>query len=250
MTEPLVSVIIPAYNCSQYISQAIDSALSQQVSMEIIVINDRSTDDLDQVMEKYSNDPTVIYLANEQNIGAANTRNKGVALAKGKYVAFLDGDDYWAKGKLKKQLDMLEKSDDVLCCTARELMTPEGESTGRVIPVKAKITYSELLKHNSINCSSVVIRTDVAREFPMHHEDSHEDYIMWLEVLQKYKTACGINEPLLKYRLSKTGKSGSKWRSAKMTFMVYRYMGFSMIKSLCCFCSYMLHGVWKYFLSR
>lgn len=250
MTKPLVTVIIPAYNCSKYISQAIDSALGQDVPLEIIVINDRSTDAVDMVMEKYRDNPAVLYITNEKNMGVAKTRNKGVALAKGKYVAFLDGDDCWAEQKLKKQLAALEKSGDVLCCTAREMITPEGESTGKIIPVKTVITYKKLLYHNSINCSSVLIRTDVAREFPMHHEDSHEDYIMWLEILQKYRTACGINEPLLKYRMSNTGKSGSKFQSAKMTFKAYRYMGFSMIKCITCFCSYTFHGIWKYFLHR
>ena len=56
---------------------------------------------------------------------------------------------------------------------------------GRILPVKHRISYSDLLRHNSIACSSVLIRTDVAKEFPMHHDDSHEDYIMWLEVLQE-----------------------------------------------------------------
>ena len=84
----------------------------------------------------------------------------------------------------------------------------------------------------------------------MHHEDSHEDYIMWLEVLQKYKTACAVNEPLLKYRLSNQGKSGSKWKSARMTFQVYRYVGFSLPKSCICFVSYAFHGVKKYLFSK
>ena len=80
----------------------------------------------------------------------------------------------------------------------------------------------------------------------MEHEDSHEDYIMWMRILQKYKKACAVNEPLLNYRLSSTGKSGSKLKSAKMTFKSYRYMGFGLIKSLLCFCSYAIHGVLKY----
>ena len=83
----------------------------------------------------------------------------------------------------------------------------------------------------------------------MGHEDSHEDYIMWLQVLRKYGDARGINEPLLRYRLSNTGKSGSKLHSAKMTFMVYRYMGFSMPKSLLCFASYAINGVKKYYFN-
>ena len=55
-----------------------------------------------------------------------------------------------------------------------------------------------------------------------------------------------MNEPLLKYRLSDSGKSGSKWKSARMTFKVYRYMGFGPVKSVLCFMSYALNGLWKY----
>lgn len=247
MSEPLISVVIPAYNCAGVIGRAIDSALAQKVALEILVLGDGSSDDLEAVMAGYEGNEAVRFAKNEKNLGAAATRNRGVTLARGKYVAFLDADDYWTEDKLSRQLALMEQTGCVLCCTARELMTPEGELTGRVIPVKETISYRELLKHNSINCSSVLILTEVAREFPMHHDDSHEDYIMWLEVLRKYETACGINEPMLKYRLSNSGKSGNKLHSAKMTFMVYRYMGFGMVKSIACFCSYAFHGVKKYF---
>ena len=247
MNEPLISVIMPAYKCAGFIHEAIDSALCQEVPLEVIVINDCSPDDLDAAMERYRDTPQVRYIHNEQNMGAAQTRNRGVQLAKGQYVAFLDSDDRWLPGKLQKQLAALEETGTVLCATARELMTPEGERTGKIIPVKQEITYKELLKHNSINCSSVLLKREVAMEFPMHHEDSHEDYIMWLEILSKYERACGINEPLLIYRLSNTGKSGSKLHSAKMTFMVYRYMGFGIAKSLYCFCNYAFNGVKKYY---
>ena len=247
MSEPLISVVIPAYNCAGVIGRAIDSALAQKVALEILVLDDGSSDGLEAVMAGYEGNEAVRFAKNEKNLGAAATRNRGVTLARGKYVAFLDADDYWTEDKLVRQLALIEQTGCVLCCTARELMTPEGELTGKVIPAKEKISYRELLKHNSINCSSVLILTDVAREFPMHHDDSHEDYIMWLEVLRKYETACGINEPMLKYRLSNSGKSGNKLHSAKMTFMVYRYMGFGVVKSMVCFCSYAFHGVKKYF---
>ena len=217
--------------------------------MEMLVVNDCSPEDVDGVMGAYADNPTVIYLKNPQNQGAAESRNRGVARARGKYVAFLDADDYWLEGKLSKQLAILEQTGDVLCATARELIRPDGESTGRVIPIPEVITYKALLKHNCISCSSVMMRTEVAREFPMHHaQDSHEDYIMWLEVLQKYSTARGINEPLLRYTVSDQGKSGSKWKSAGMTLRVYKYMGFGPVKSALCFCSYALHGVWKHYL--
>lgn len=250
MRSPVVSVIIPAYRCSETIGAAIDSALAQDVPMEILVIDDCPEAPIGAVMKRYAEDPSVIYLKNPENLGAAETRNRGIREAKAPLIAFLDADDLWLPGKLRKQLELLEKTGCVLSCTARELMTPQGQATGKIIPVREQITYRELLKHNCINCSSVVIRAEAAREFPMCHEDSHEDYIMWLRVLQKYGSACGINEPLLQYRLSSTGKSGNKLKSAKMTFLVYRYMGFGIGKSLLCFCSYAFHGVRKYLFTK
>lgn len=242
----LVSIIIPAYNCEKYIAQAIESAFAQQVSKELIIINDCAKDDTESVIRQYMDRPEIRYVKNEKNLGVAKTRNRGVRLARGKYVAFLDSDDWWEPDKLEKQLAVLEREKVVLCSTARALVNPDGSPMGKVIPVIEEITYHELLKHNCINCSSVVLRRDVALEFPMEHEDSHEDYITWLKILKKYGRACAVNEPLLKYRLSSTGKSGSKWKSARMTFKVYRYMGFGILKSIMCFCSYAVHGVWKY----
>lgn len=246
MEKPLVSVIMPAYNAEKFIDTSIHSVLIQEVPLELIIIDDCSTDNTKEVQENYQSHSNIIYVKNESNLGAAASRNKGVALAKGKYIAFLDADDYWLPHKLSRQLDALLAKQRVLCSTARELMTPDGDLTGKVIPVPENITYSMMLKHNLINCSSVVMLRDVALEFPMEHEDSHEDYIMWLKILQKYKKACAVNEPLLKYRLSNSGKSGSKLHSAKMTFKVYRYMGFGLFKSLACFASYAIHGVLKY----
>lgn len=245
-TEVLVSVVIPAYNCEKYIDKAIDSVLMQRVSLELIVINDCSTDETEAVIRRYQDNPLVRYVRNEKNLGVAETRNRGVRLARGNYVAFLDSDDWWEPDKLEKQLEMIEREHVVLCSTARALVDSDGKMIGKVIPVKEKIFYRDLLRHNSINCSSVLLLRKVALEFPMEHEDSHEDYITWLRILKKYKVACAVNEPLLKYRLSATGKSGTKWESAKMTFKSYRYMGFGLVKSILCFCSYVLHGLWKY----
>ena len=250
MTDPMVSVIMPAYGCAGTITRAIDSVLKQKVKLELIVINDCSPDELDQVMESYTDSPVILYVKNEKNLGAAESRNKGIAMARGKYVAFLDADDWWAEEKLVKQIHRMEEENAVISCTARELMTPEGNLTGRVIPVSETITYRQLLHHNSINCSSVVVKSEVIKQYRMEHEDSHEDYILWLQILGKYQRACGVNEPLLKYRLSSSGKSGNKLKSAKMTYRVYRYSGFGLLRSTWYFCSYAVHGVWKYLRAR
>lgn len=243
LNQLLVSVIVPAYNSAAYIGRALDSALCQSVPLEVIVIDDGSKDGLDDVMVPYTRDARVRYVKNSRNMGVAATRNRGVSMARGAYVAFLDADDIWAPGKLEKQLALLEQTGDVICSTARELMTPQGTLTGCIIPVKPFYTFAGLKTHNPINCSSVVLRTDVAREFPMHHDDCHEDYLMWLEILQKYGRVCAINEPLLKYRASNTGKSGSKLHSARLTYRTYRRMGFGRLSSAAYFVCYSFHGL-------
>lgn len=246
MEEPLVSVVIPAYRCAGTIGRAVESALRQDAELEILVIDDASGEDLAQALRRFEKDPRVRLIKNKENIGAAKSRNRGVQMARGVYTAFLDADDYWADGKLRKQLAALEKTGCVLCCTARELMRPDGTLTGRVIPAPEKITYRRLLRHNCINCSSVLARTDVLRRFPMEHEEAHEDYLTWLRILKEYGCACAVNEPLLKYSLSASGKSGSKLKSARMTFLTYRCAGFGWGRSALCFFSYALHGVLKY----
>lgn len=244
-----VSVIIPVYTGAALLPRALDSALCQQgVPLEVIVVNDCSRENVDAVMAPYLERPDVVYLKNARNMGAADSRNRGIAQARGQYVAFLDADDYWLEGKLQKQLEILEQTGSVLCATARELMRPDGSLTGRVIPVPEQIRYWDLLKHNCITCSSVVMDREVALEFPMRHaQDSHEDYILWLQVLRKYGTARGVNAPLVRYTVSDQGKSGSKLHSAAMTWHVYRHMGFDPVRSALYFCSYALHGVWKHY---
>lgn len=246
MNQPIVSVVMPTYNGGKYIRQAVDSVFAQEVPLELFIIEDGSTDNTEEILGPYMERENFHYIKNEKNLGVAGSRNRGIQSAKGEYIAFLDSDDWWEKGKLKKQLERIQSSGCVLCSTGRELIHPDGSSAGKYIPVRETISYQNLLKHNSINCSSVLVRRDAMVEFPMEHDDSHEDYLSWLKILKKYGNAVGINEPYLKYRLSEGGKSRNKWKSARMTYQVYRYMGFGMVKSTLLFVSYALHGLWKY----
>ncbi|MDO4340585.1 MAG: glycosyltransferase family 2 protein [Eubacteriales bacterium] len=246
MEQPLVSVIMPVYNGRKYIRQAVESVFDQAVPLELLVIDDGSTDGTEEELAPYMERRDFRYLKNHKNMGAAGSRNRGVREAKGRYIAFLDADDWWEKGKLKEQLDVLKKTGYVLCSTGRELMKPDGTSAGKYIPVKQTITYRDLLKHNSINCSSVLVEREAALRFPMEHDDSHEDYITWLRILREYGCAAGIDRPYLKYRLSEGGKSRNKLKSAAMTYQVYRYIGYGRLKSAVFFVSYAVHGIWKY----
>lgn len=246
MSEIVVSVIIPAYNCRQTLKKAIDSVLIQDVPLEVIVIDDCSLEDLSPVMEEYKTDPRIVYEKNPMNQGVAASRNRGISLAKGRYIAFLDSDDWWMEGKLSHQLRRMEKDHTVLCSTGRQLRSFDGEDMGRYIPVDELVTYKDLLRHNSIACSSVLVEKKVIEEFPMNHDECHEDYITWLSILRKYEKASGIDKPYLQYRMSRDSKSGNKIKSARMTFQVYRHMGYGLIRSCLYFCSYAVHGVKKY----
>lgn len=245
--DSMISVVMPAYNCRGTIEQAIDSVLIQQVSLELLVIDDGSKETIDDIMEKYRSDSRVIFLKNEKNIGVSATRNKGVRKARGKYIAFLDSDDYWCPDKLSRQLELLEQKETVLCATGRELMTAEGELTGKVIPVKEIITYKDMLHQNWINNSSVLVKKEVLQEFPMEADELHEDYLLWLKVLKKYRAVYAINEPLLKYRVDNRSKSGNKLKSAVMTYKTYRKAGMGRVRSCVSFLHYAVAGVLKYY---
>ena len=235
----------------QQLEQSMPAIEAEEIAQAVEKYNARQVAEREkrfaQITEKlHSTHKVIKYVRNEHNIGAAASRNKGVMMASAPWVAFLDADDWWMAGKLRAQVRTLENSKQVLCCTARTLMNEKGEPLNRRIPVKSQITYYELLKHNSINCSSVLVRTDVMKAFPMSHEDSHEDYICWLQIVKKYGGACGLKSAYLCYRMVKGSKSGNKLKSAKMTFRVYRYMGFNLFKSCMLFISYAVHGVQKY----
>lgn len=246
----MVSVIIPVHNGADTIAKAIDSVLIQEVPLEIIIIDDGSTDHLAEALSPYLDRSAFTVLHNEHNVGVAESRNRGVRKASGEYVAFLDCDDWWEPGKLKAQLALLQKTGYVLCATGRRLILPDGTPTKRVIGVKERLTYRDLLFQNQISCSSVVLKRSAAATFPMVHDDCHEDYIMWLQLLKHYRYACAVNRPFLNYRQSTTGKSGNKFQSAYMTFKVYRYMGFSVPKSCICFLGYMINGIKKYYFHQ
>ncbi len=247
----MISVIIPAYNCEQYIGQAIDSALGQTVDeeLEIIVVDDASKDGTKGVVRgKNTNGKgrTIRCHVNACNMGAAESRNIGIRMAAGEYIAFLDADDWWQKDKLQKQLKCIRQTGAPLVYTGRELMRPDGSPVGKVIDVPESATYESLLRTNCIPCSSVLIKTEIAREFYMCHDELHEDYILWLRVLKQYGRARGINEPLLKSRLSEGGKSRNKLKSAKMHYGVYKYMGIPTWKAMGLFVCYAVNGIRKY----
>ena len=102
MTQPLVSVVMPVYNGAAYIKKAVDSVYIQDVPLELLVIDDCSTDNTKEILDSCGDKSGFRYFRNNRNLGAAGSRNLGVREAKGEYIAFLDADDWWAEGKTER----------------------------------------------------------------------------------------------------------------------------------------------------
>ena len=250
MEQDLISIVIPVYRAEQYIEETMDCVRAQTYAdWELLLVEDCGPDRSRQMIEEYiqrTGEHRIRLLTHPQNLGAARARNLGVNEAKGRYLAFLDADDRFVNGKLQKQVAKLKETGADLCNTARRLIRADGTETETVIHTPEVITLSQLEHSNRINCSSVLVRRETALRFPMAHSDAHEDYLTWLHMLQNGVTMVGIDEPLLEYRLSESGKSRNKWKSAKMTYHTYRYAGYSRMKSVRLLVCYMINGVKKY----
>lgn len=111
MLEPLVSIVMPAYNASKFISESIESVLKQTYkNWELIIVNDCSKDNTEEIIKFYSNnDSRIKYYNQKTNLGISEARNKAIIEAKGEYIAFLDSDDLWKKRKLEEQIKFMEE---------------------------------------------------------------------------------------------------------------------------------------------
>ena len=143
MTSPILTVIIPAYNIAQYIENCLDSILNQTIkNIEIIVVNDGSTDNtLESLYQKYSSFPN-IRIINKINEGVSTARNEGLNLASGKYLMFVDGDDYLSPDCCEYFIDMIESNQaefafSLNCFTKRGERQIKNDCIESISPIKA-----------------------------------------------------------------------------------------------------------------
>ena len=146
---PTVSVIIPTYNSARYVTAAIESVLAQtSQGFEILVIDDGSTDETEQLMRKYQ--APVRYLR-QANGGVSVARNHGIAESRGHYVAFLDADDTWFPHKLERQLTAMKKHPEMrVSCTAFTVVDNDLTPIGMQHNQLPKITLDDLLTSGNV----------------------------------------------------------------------------------------------------
>ncbi len=204
--NPSVSVIIPTYNRVQFITQAIDSVLSQTYqNFEIFVVDDGSTDNTKQALAPYKDKILYIY---QENQGAAAARNTGINYAKGKYIAFLDSDDLWFPQKLEKQVEILDKNQDISVVYSNIIKIDEnnkiigrGSKGNRFL--SGYIFHEVLLRKAACAfLQTMLVRKKCFEEVGYLDRELivAEDRDMIVRLAKSYKMH-GITEPLTKFRL-------------------------------------------------
>lgn len=251
MKNPLISIIIPAYNAENTIATTIESALNQTYKyFELIIIDDCSKDKTGQIIDEYcKKDERIVKYSNEKNCGVAYGRNFGVSKAKGEWIAFLDNDDIWKEDKLEKQVKFLNQKnmEPILLYTGSAFVDENDKLYNYIMEVPESVSYKELLKQNIISCSSTLIKKEALERVKMEKDNAHEDFLTWLKILRDYNIcAYGINEPLLLYRISRNSKSGNKVKSVKMTYIVYKCMGLNIFERMYYMGNYILRNLKKY----
>lgn len=247
--EPLVSVIIPAYNAEKIVGFTLDSVINQTYkNLEIIIVNDCSKDKTLDVLNAYAKkDKRIKVMSNEKNSGVAETRNNALRVATGDYIAFVDADDVWNLEKIEKQLGFMLENDYKLTYTSVQFIDNDGNLTGQKFIVPEEVTFNKLLKQNVITLSSAMISKEVLGDRIFHDDHLHEDFIMWLEILKNdVDKAHGIKDVLVDYRLTPGSKSRNKWKSLKMTYGTYKHFKINFIKAHWNLMFYIIRSLKKY----
>ena len=190
---PLVSVIIPTYNRAYLLPKAVESVLSQTFKdIELIVIDDASTDYTPELIRRYIEKSSIpiFYWKNKERLGPAASRNIGIKLAKGKFIAFLDSDDWFLPAKLEKQVEFFWKNPSYYLVQTEERWYKQGR---RIFPKKIHRKAKGYFFHRAVrlcvvSMSTVMVKKELFKEvglfdpaFPVC-----EDYEFWLRVSLKF----------------------------------------------------------------
>jgi teichuronic acid biosynthesis glycosyltransferase TuaG len=221
---PLISVIIPTYNCAELLREALDSVLCQSyANWEAIVINNFSADNTKQVVAGFSD--SRISLFDFANYGViAASRNYGISFAKGEYVAFLDSDDLWRPEKLKRCMETLQEHDKEWICNG-ERWFGDGIDKDVVYGPAEKASFDQLLfRGNCISTSAVVVKLEKLKKLGgfKEHVDivTAEDYDLWLRLARSEIKIIFINEILGSYRIHPNGHSRAAIKNMQATTAV------------------------------
>ncbi len=218
MRNPLVSIVIPAYNAAAYVREAVDSALAQTYAeKEVIVVDDGSTDGTAEVLASYRDAGAIVYVRQE-NKGLSAARNTGIRAAKGEFIALLDADDIFLPDKIGRQVAYLLAHPEcgVCYCDIYHFYEEEPEKMRKLDYryYSGDEVFPNLLRMNFINPLSVVLRKSEIDRVGVFNESYRrsEDWEYWMRLVRHGVRFEHLPEILAKYRMRKASMSYD-WRS-------------------------------------
>lgn len=242
-----VSIIVPMYNAEKFIGKTIESVLAQTYqNWEMLIMNDVSTDNSLAIVSVYAKKDERIKIVNtEKNVGVVKGRNFLIDLASGKYIAFLDADDYWHNEKLEKQIKFMKEKNASISCTEYTRVKENEEKINDVI-IKEEISYNDMLKNNYLGCLTVIYDAEKIGKRYFKELEKNEDYVLWLEIVKDINTIYGLKENLAYYRVLDNSRSSNKVKTAKVRWEIYRKIEkLSLLKSIYYFLHYAIRAVLK-----
>ena len=209
---PLISIVIPAFNCAAYVEETFRSVQKQSFSdWEIIFVNDGSTDNTSEVLESFASEDSRVIIVEQENGRQGKARNNGISHAQGEWIAFLDADDLWPENKLSLQLHKtLEAKVDLsftdgYICLGNNMNLREFRFGVIDTFYEGTKGILEFHEQNRIPTSTVLVKKSALLEvggFPEKLEIQNcEDYLLWVTLLTKGKIFLSIGDPLLLYRV-------------------------------------------------
>ncbi|MEM6884733.1 MAG: glycosyltransferase [Verrucomicrobiota bacterium] len=205
MSEPLVSVIMPAYQAAPYIEACVSSVLEQSYTkFELIIINDGSTDQTDTILKKID-DPRLRLVSSDKNKGYTHRLREALAMAKGKYIARLDADDRCHRDRLESQVRAFEQDENlVLCGSSCRLIDGQGKIIGeKHHPTDERLIQWVMLLDNPLQHPSVMIRKSVLDDRGINFNPDYEpteDFKLWSDLSRTGKVV-NLSDLLIDYRI-------------------------------------------------
>jgi glycosyltransferase involved in cell wall biosynthesis len=198
------SIIIPTYNRAIDLKRALLSLNNQTYTyFEVLICDDGSIDNTPEVVADFSNDLNIKYIKIANSGIPAIPRNLGIANAKGKYIAFLDSDDWWHENKLQLAFEYLENGADLVYSDFYKVKSLKEKEIVRVRELKENITIDLLKNGNAICNSSVVVRKSILDKVGFFNEGQEyiawEDFDLWLRISKITSHFVHINQPLVYY---------------------------------------------------
>lgn len=232
----MISIIIPMYNSENTIVRCLNSTINQEyLSFEIILIDDCSSDNTINIATNFLTENNIHYtlIRNTENMGAGASRNLGVSMARGRYIAFLDSDDYWCPQKIQKQLPLLNKF-PIVGGNYRVF----SKNNDKVINVdlSGEFSYFNFLYENHLATSSVIIDSSRFDKKDIFFKNVvHDDYLLWLTLLSKYKYKVKVIESTsFTYERRSGSLSSGLLNKIFSTYNVFRYHKLNFLLSFLC----------------